>query len=183
MCANVKTHLCVSSTCLASFSLVWSTVVFRMSIYMSCLQPRSGDVEGCVWVVLDMHTSMILTHDVVEIIRQSISSVALVARTVGQSHWVFFSWWFEVSCCRVKLRVCSQGHTWTSSLIHTLGQFAKVISTGPSSNNWTFVELHCTVSALIDYVLMPRITQSMRLPPKQSALHNPRIKLTDCLPK
>lgn len=60
----------VSSTCLASFSLVWRTIVFNMLIAMSCFRPHSADDECYVWVVFAMYTYIALTHNVVCIVAQ-----------------------------------------------------------------------------------------------------------------
>jgi len=89
------------------------------------------------------------------------------------------SCWFEVSRRRVMLSVCLQGHVRTSSLPQTLSNFFDDMSMRPPSTRQTFAKLRCAVSALTDHVLLPRIVQSLRLPPRQSALCNPRINLTN----
>jgi len=87
---------------------------------------------------------------------------------------------FTVSCRQDMLSVCSQGHVYTSSLVHTLNYFSNDLSTGPPSISQTSTKLHWAVSSLRDQELLPIIAQSLRLPSKQSALQNPRINFTDC---
>ena len=103
------------------------------------------------WHCMHYHTSVLM------IVQWSITSVVLSACIIDQSNWVLLSWWFKVSCCEVMLSACSQDHACTSSPVHTLGHFFKFLSTKPSSNNRTSTKLHCTISTLNDYVLLPRI--------------------------
>ena len=53
--------------------------------------------------------------------------------------------------------------------------YLQSLMTRSPSNGWTFIELHYPVSSLSDYVLLPRILQSLRLSPRNPALCNPRI--------
>ena len=69
------------------------------------------------------------------------------------------SCWFNMSCCQVMLSVCSQVHVYTRSLAHTLIHFFEDMSTRPPSINWTFAELHYTISALNDQLLLPRVSR------------------------
>jgi len=93
------------------------------------------------------------------------------------------SCWFKVSYRRVVLRVCLQGYAYTSSLAHTLSHFFKDLSRKLPSNSRTSTELQCVVSALNDHVLLPKIANNLGLPPRHSALHNPRINPTNYYPE
>lgn len=131
MCANTKIILFVSSSCISSFSLVQPTIVFRMLINMAFLWPRFGDVEGCVWVLFSMDTSIALTHDVACTVAQAssrsfndLSQVLCLSLASLVSHTEYMlSWWFEVSYRWVMLSVCSEVRVCTSSLAHTLSHF------------------------------------------------------------
>ena len=90
------------------------------------------------------------------------------------------SCWFEMSCREVMLTMCSQVHVYTTSLIHTLNHFVEDLSTTPPSISQTSTKLHSAVSTISDQVLLPKIAQRLRLPPRKSALHNPGIDLSDC---
>jgi len=116
------------------------------------------------------------------------STIYLKCRTYHSyplvSHTEYMSsCWFEVSYHQVMLSVCSQVHVYTSPLTHTLSHFAENLLTKTRSIIRTFAEPHCVVSTLSDQVLLPRITQSLRLPPRQSTLCNLGIDLADCHPE
>lgn len=183
-----KVISCVSSTCLSFFSLVCPTVVFNMLIAMSCLRPCSGDVEGlclsCVHYVNIYHTHRrCCKHyrtSVITVVWMSIQSVVLVAFTIrqsrSQSHWayvVFLVWGILSSTECVFARSCIHEFT------HLHNHFYESLLTRPPSISWTFVELHCVVSALRDHVLLPRIAQNLRFHPIQSTLCNPGINPTN----
>lgn len=70
-----------------------------------------------------------------------------------------------------------------SLVAHTLNHFAEDLSTKPPSIIRTSTEFKCVVLALSDQTLLPKILQSLRLPPKQSALCKHGISLVDCHPK
>lgn len=115
----------------------------------------------------------------ISVIQRSISSVTLVARTYWLVTLILLSCWFNMSCLQVMLRMCFQGHVYTSSLAQTLSHFSENMWTKLPSIIHTPIELHYVVSALSDQVMLPRIVQSLKFPPRQSTLCNPRIDLAD----
>jgi len=101
----------------------------------------------------------------------------------SQSHIAYVVLLVRGVLSQLMLSVCSQGHVYTSSLAHTLNHFVEDLPTRPPSINRTSSELHYAVSPFSDQALLPRISQSLRLPPRQSVLHNPVIDLVDYHPE
>jgi len=122
-----------------------------MLIYKPCLRPYYGDVEGCVWVVSAMYTSISFTHDVVftvvkasSLLFNDLSKPSRLSLASSVSHTKYMlSWWFEVSCHRVMLSVCSQGRVCISLLTHTLSHFVLILTFGsPFNTNLRWAPLH-----------------------------------------
>ena len=127
---------CVSSTCLSSFLLVLPTIIFGMLISMSYLQVCYGNLEVLslsAWAIFTLSTLIALTQKVACIVAQvsshsfedisQVSHLLLITfESVSLSTW--FSFWFEVSCCRFVLSVCSQCHLCTNPLAFTLSHFS-----------------------------------------------------------
>jgi len=194
VCKHQKVILCVSSTCLASFSLVWPIVVFNMSISMSCLRPCFGDVEGsCMSCVRYVNIYTIaLTHDVVSTVVQvlswsseGLSEVShlcfspLDSPTVSHTKHMLYC---GLRCLVVKsCWVCVRKVMYTQVHLPThLAIFSKNLSTGPPSISWTSIQLLYAFSALSDQALFPKIVENLRLASKLSTLCNSGINSADC---
>jgi len=124
---------------------------FCMLMSKSCLWPYSGHAPSLRFVctrcvryenICHTHTRshIYCCASIVMVDQRSITSVALVVHTISQSCWACVSGWFE-SSRRQVMWVCVCKITLHLSLVHTLGHFAKVLTTCLPSNSRTITPL------------------------------------------